>query len=67
MEMIFGRTLTEQEKTNQSLHAVYLATTQMEGPQQRLEFLAKRLLHGTYPRIEKQILLATPLYVAMAE
>jgi hypothetical protein len=63
----FGKSLTEQERVDESLHAVYLATSQMMGPQQRLEFLAKRLLYGTYRHAEKQILLATPIYVAMAE
>lgn len=73
----FGKRLTESERADESLHAVYLATTQMEGPLQRLEFLAKRLLYGELaeihrlphfdPNDEKKILLATPLYVAMAE
>jgi hypothetical protein len=39
-------------------------------PQQRLEFLAKRLLQGPYAKennSQTQLLLATPLYVAMMD
>lgn len=51
------------------LWAVSLATEQMKGPEQRLEFLAKRLLYGRPPGSNsgQKILLATPLYVAMAD
>jgi len=63
----FGVPFTDQEREAQPLHAVYLATDQMQGPEQRLEFLAKKLLYGSYPRSEKQILLGTPIYVAMVE
>lgn len=55
------------------LRAIHLATTGMQGPLQQLEFLAKRLLHGPnpYPETDRgadvQVLLATPLYVAMAD
>jgi hypothetical protein len=48
-----------------SLLAVYLATSQMDGPLQRVEFVAKRLLDGRIHDSSKSILLATPLYVAM--
>jgi hypothetical protein len=56
----------------QGLHAVFLATTQMSGPKQRLEFLAKRLLCGRKPlgippQSVTHVLLGSPLYVAMAE
>jgi hypothetical protein len=50
-----------------SLRAAELATTQMKGPKQQVEFLAKRLLYGKGYSKKKKILLATPLYVAMAE
>lgn len=55
------------------LWAVYLTSTQMQGPQQQLEFLAKRLICGPNPYPERglkpdmQVLLASPLYVALAE
>lgn len=47
------------------LVAVELATTQMPGPEQRVEFLAKRLLFGTVQG--QNVLLGTPLYVALAD
>ena len=61
------------------LRAVESATLNMTGPQQSLEFLAKRLLHGgeDIPSNERhfrsttgkqsRILLGSPLYVAMAD
>jgi len=42
------------------------ATARMIGPRQRLEFFAKRLLCGPNRR-NNNVLLATPLYVALAE
>lgn len=50
-----------------SLRAVELATTQMKGPLQQVEFVAKRLLYGKGHSKRKKVLLATPLYVAMVE
>jgi len=50
-----------------SLRAVELATTEVEGPKQRLEFIAKRLLFGRGYSKKKKVLLATPLYVAMLD
>jgi hypothetical protein len=56
-----------------ALLAVHLATRDLKGPQQRLEFLAKRLLQGPSPHPEgdpragMQVLLATPLYAALAD
>lgn len=50
-----------------ALCAVELATTQMEGPKQQLEFVAKRLLYGRGYSRKKRVLLATPLYVALVE
>ena len=54
--------------------AVDLATTQMKGPEQRVEFLAKRLACGPAIRSitkastrDRNVLLATPIYVAMGE
>jgi len=56
------------------LAAVELATTQMMGPEQNVEFLARRLMSGPVQlRPEnssfgsKTVLLATPLYVALAD
>jgi hypothetical protein len=53
-----------------ALDAIYITSTDMDGPEQRLEFLAKKLLYGpSYNRRAKnrKVLLATPIYVAMAE
>ena len=47
------------------LEAVKLATHQMEGPLQNLEFLAQKLVAGGEDR--KKIVLGTPIYVAFAE
>jgi hypothetical protein len=54
--------------------AVELATLQMNGPEQRLEFLAKKLMYGPVQRYDdepeyrdKHVLLATPLYMALAD
>ncbi len=60
--------LGEDEHPFPPLHAVELATTQMVGPQQTMHFLAKRLLFGpvTRPR-QRNVLLATPLYVTLAD
>jgi hypothetical protein len=51
------------------LDAVELATTQMRGTPQKVEFLAKRLAYGkqTYRADRKHALLATPLYVALSD
>jgi hypothetical protein len=57
----------EQNRPGPGLDAIGLATEAMRGPQQRLEFLAKRLLVGAEFRTERQILLGSPLYVALAE
>lgn len=51
-----------------SLASVKARTEDMEGPEQHLEFLAKRLMYGPPAKEgDKAMLLATPLYVAMAE
>lgn len=50
-----------------SLRAVELATTEVKGPKQWLEFMAKRLLFGRGYSKKKKVLLATPLYVALLE
>jgi hypothetical protein len=54
--------------------AVELATLQMQGPLQNVEFLAKKLMYGPVERFDddprykrKHVLLATPLYVALAD
>ena len=46
------------------LEATSLATDQMEGPLQNLEFLAQKLLAGGD---ERKVVLGTPIYVAVAE
>jgi hypothetical protein len=48
-----------------ALRAVVRATMEMDGPKQRVDFLAKRLLHG--PSEERNVLLGTPISVALAE
>jgi uncharacterized protein DUF7019/TIR domain-containing protein len=53
-----------------TLGAVYIATMYAKGPSQELEFVAKRLQYGTCPEQwgrSKQVLIGTPLYVAMCE
>lgn len=55
-----------------TLDAVFAATVGMQGPEQKLEFLAKRLLSGlpndiAYPPNVTNILLGSPLYVALAD
>jgi len=57
------------------LNLVYDTTTTYPGPEQNLEFIAKRLLRGKVlmpngldlPKTEKSILLGTPLYVALTD
>ena len=46
------------------LESVSLATDQMEGPLQNLEFLAQKLIAGGDDR---KVVLGTPIYVAFAE
>lgn len=64
---------TEQKRRDWGLMAVHLATTQMRGPLQQLQFLAKRLQYGPNPYEERgpspgmYVLLASPLYVALAD
>jgi hypothetical protein len=58
-----------------AINAVYDTTTIFPGPEQNLEFIAKRLLRGKglirglpdHPVTEKSVLLGTPLYVALME
>jgi len=65
--------LSDKESDRGVLMAVQLATTQMEGPEQKLEFVAKRLAQGFSPypdRDAKQgmkVLLGTPIYVALID
>ena len=51
--------------------AVEYSILQMQGPPQNVEFLAKRLAYGPVEKHaelkEKHVLLATPLYVALAD
>ncbi len=53
-----------------SLMAVFTATTYGKGPSQEVEFVAKRLAYGPLPakfgHAEKNIVVGTPLYVAMS-
>lgn len=54
------------------IEAVALATPQMQGAPQNVEFLAKRLVQGAIETLGPQLagrmaLLATPLYVALAD
>jgi hypothetical protein len=61
------------------LRAVHASAARMLGPKQSLEFLAKRLLYGTVEGVEidpletsddtadRSVLLATPLYIALAD
>jgi len=65
---LVGNTSTDQfDSEYWSLRAVELATTQMKGPLQQVEFVAKRLLYGKGNSKKKKVLLGTPLYVAMVE
>jgi len=55
-----------------ALGLVHLANRQMRGAEQEVEFLAKRLLHGSspYPELDAHdhmtVLLGSPLFVALA-
>jgi hypothetical protein len=49
------------------LDKVFATSNIMDGSAQRLEFLAKRLLHGQWTATNRRVLLATPIYVAMAD
>ncbi len=53
-------------RENSALAAIENASTQMAGPLQDVEFVAKRLLWGQGRRTD-HVLLGTPLYVAMAD
>jgi hypothetical protein len=64
----------ENDAPEQSLMAVYVATTRGKGPSQQLEFVAKRLAYGPFPakfiskenREIRNVLVGTPLYVAIS-
>lgn len=62
-------TKLDKDEAEMSLGAVALASIYMRGPKQNLNFLAKRLLFGrSEPHAQgRSVLLATPLYVALAE
>ena len=54
--------------------AVRLTSTNMHGPQQKVSFLAKRLAYGPVAQFrndpvhgDKSVLLATPIYISMAD
>ena len=49
------------------LGLVAKATGLMKGPEQRLEFLAKRLIEGYARKENARIVLGSPIYVALAE
>ncbi|EIE99896.1 DUF7019 family protein [Saccharomonospora glauca] len=50
---------------DEALRAVALATANLRGPLQNVEFVAKRLLHG---RVDgRHVVLGSPLYVALAD
>jgi hypothetical protein len=57
----------EQNRPGLGLDAIEVATEAMRGPQQRLEFLAKRLLFRAEVGTARRVLLGSPLYVALAE
>jgi hypothetical protein len=56
-----------------ALAAVYQAVSRLRGPAQNVEFVAKRLLHGSGPLAESghgdgtSVLLGSPIYVAQAD
>jgi hypothetical protein len=61
------------EASPDALASVHLANRLLRGPQQDVEFLAKRLLHGPspYPELDDHtgtsVLLGSPLFVALAD
>lgn len=64
---------TEDAADPRSLGTVVRANSALRGPAQLMEFVAKRMLHGPcpypelYPEGDMAVLLASPLYVALAE
>jgi hypothetical protein len=58
-----------------AINAVHYTTTIFPGPEQNLEFIAKRLIRGKsllpdlpdHPETDKSVLLGTPLYVALMD
>jgi hypothetical protein len=52
-------------KDEEVLRAVTLANAGLRGPLENVEFVAKRLLHGTVD--DRLVLLGSPLYVALAD
>jgi Family of unknown function (DUF7019) len=48
-----------------TLRAVELATARLRGPEQNVEFVAKRLLHGSHGG--RSVVLGSPLYVALVD
>lgn len=66
---------TETSSSQGAINAVHHANTMLRGPEQNLEFLAKRLARGSstlpdepdHPRSGRHVLLGTPLYVALVD
>jgi hypothetical protein len=68
--------LSIEEMIPHALHATLIATRALKGPEQRVEFLAKRLLYLSKTTTDncdwwrpnnEGVLLGTPIYVALAE
>ncbi|MFJ9785079.1 DUF7019 family protein [Amycolatopsis sp. NPDC101161] len=58
----------DDEHHRTALAAVHRANEAMPGPEQNLEFVAKRLLHGPSPTTAgTRVLLGSPLYVALVD
>lgn len=57
--------ITPTDATDQ-MAAVHEATSTLRGPEQNMEFIAKRLLHGPGPQ-DEHVLLGSPLYVALVD
>ena len=54
------------EGDGEAFEAVHRATTDLRGPAQNMEFIAKRLVHGETAAGES-VLLGSPLYVALVD
>jgi hypothetical protein len=56
----------EDDGDAEACHTVHRATIDLRGPAQNMEFIAKRLLHGTTADGDS-VLLGSPLYVALVD
>ncbi|MDA3627737.1 SAVMC3_10250 family protein [Saccharopolyspora oryzae] len=67
-ELVLDSVGDDLDRTDHSaLAAVHRAVRELRTPAQNVEFIAKRLLHGTGPGGDESVVLGSPIYVAQVD